>query len=507
MTLWIILTAMCSAAAVLVAIPLIRRYEASDRSAAADAGVYADQLKELERDKAQGLISTSEADLAKVEIERRLLAATKQLKASRPISPAWRTVALAAVSAVVVLGATNLYVLLGRPDLGQRALTSAEAPAPQQQTALPAMPQDTATTQPAAAPASGNVDDMITQLAGRLKADPSNADGWRMLGWSYFNTRRFDESANAYAKAVELDPANMSYKSAYAEALVQAAGGIVTPKASGLFADVLAKTPKDERSRFYMALAREQAGDFPAALDQWIALFADAPKDAGWLVDVRQRISDLGQKTGRDVASILEGTPAPQTADGNSGLSQADQQAMVDGMVAKLSAKLEANPRDRDGWAMMIRSLKVRGDLPGARKALSDALAAFADDPSTRIQIAGLAQSLGVTVDGAAAGSAASTSAPPSPGPTQQDVAAAAEMTPEARQAMISGMVDSLAARLDKSPHDADGWVKLIRSRMVLNQPDMARDALRRAINEFSADPAASTQIAQAAKQLGVTLD
>ena len=484
MTLWIILTAMCSAAAVLVAFPLIRRYEAADSSAKADTGFYAGQLQEIERDKGLGLIGEAEADLAKVEIERRLLAAAKSIKPPQTVSRGWRTVALVAVAGLVVLGATNLYALQGRPDLV--AQMPALPPVTGQTTELPAQP---------AAAAAGNVDAMIEKLAQRLKQNPADADGWRMLGWSHFNRQRYEESAAAYAKAMELDPGNLDYKSSYAEALVQAAQGMVTPKARALFDQVLQTDPTDFRSRFYVALALEQAGDLDLALDQWIALLGDAPKDAGWLADVRQRIGELGQRTGRDVAALLGSQPSAQAADGGD-LSAVDRRAMVDGMIAKLAAKLEANPRDRDGWAMMIRSLKVRGDMAGAQKTLSDALAAFADDPSTRTQIAGLAQSLGVE-----------TAAATAPVVTQEDIASAAQMPAEDQQAMIRGMVDRLTEKLDTSPHDAEGWMRLIRSRMVLNEPGKAREALRKAINEFSADATASKQIADEAKELGVTLD
>lgn len=497
MTLWIILTAMCSAAAILIAVPLVRRYEDKDQATDGDITTHFNQLKELERDLAQGMISAAEADLARVEIERRLLAAANHRNNAKPVSSAWRTIALASTGAFVVLGATNAYVLLGRPDLGTAApsLVGERAAAEFAETTM--LPE---TSMPAVG--AGNVDDMIGGLAKRLEQTPSDAEGWRMLGWSYFNTQRYDESAAAYARAMALAPENLDYRSAYAEALVQAAGGIVTPKANELFSAILAADARNERARFYMALAREQSGDLSAALEQWISLLGDAPADAGWLVDVRQRISDLGQKTGRNVSAFLTDSPVTPVS---AGPVPADQRAMVDGMITSLAARLKANPRDRDGWAMMIRSLKVQGDIAAARSALSEALAAFSDDPVTRDQIAAFAQSL--EIGGSGAQTSGDTLPPASPGPTAQDVAASADMTPQDRQEMITGMVDRLAERLAKSPHDADGWMRLIRSRMVLNQPDMARDALRHAMTEFSSDPVTSLQIAQAAKQLGVSLD
>ncbi|MBO0758917.1 MAG: c-type cytochrome biogenesis protein CcmI, partial [Bradyrhizobiaceae bacterium] len=48
-------------------------------------------------------------------------------------------------------------------------------------------------------------------------------------------------------------------------------------------------------------------------------------------------------------------------------------------------------------------------------------------------------------------------------GPSPEDVQRAEAMLPAERSAMIRGMVDGLATRLEQSPRDADGWIKLIR--------------------------------------------
>ena len=492
MMLWFVLTAMCSAAAVVVAIPLIRRYESSGENGAADSSIYRDQLKEIERDRDAGQINPDEADLAKIEIQRRLLASLKTSDTRRPVSPVWRSVALVSATGFVVLGAVNLYAVNGRPDL-PAAPNAAPVPDTNAVTGnapiLPAAPANTG---------AGDVDNMIGNLAAKLKQNPGDAEGWRMLGWSYFNTQHYDESAQAYAKAIDLVPENIDYQSAYAEAVVQAADGIVTPKAQQIFEVVLQKNSKEERARFYLALAREQAGELRAALDMWIALLGDAPKDAGWLVDVRQRINELGKKTSRDVTAILAGGTAPASGQ-NTTLAAADQQASVEAMIANLSAKLESNPVDRDGWAMMIRSLKVKGDLPAAQAALSKALIVFKDDPSTSTQIAALAKSLGV--------GAAEAPATTAPAISQEDVAAVTALPAQDQQVMIRGMVDRLAEKLAESPHDADGWMRLIRARMVLDQPGLARDALRKAMAEFSGDAEASSQIATIARELGVAQD
>src|SRR5262249_29298092 len=95
--------------------------------------------------------------------------------------------------------------------------------------------------------------------------------------------------------------------------------------------------------------------------------------------------------------------------------------------------------------------------------------------------------------------------APPERGPSADDVRAAADVSPEARQAMILNMVASLDARLSASHRDPEGWVRLIRSRMVLGQKAEAQDALRRALAALSDDPKARDAVAAGAADLGVS--
>lgn len=392
MTLWLLLTILCSATAVVISIPLIRRYEdfGSDNQ---DQAIYQDQLKEVDRDQTAGTIDTTEAEAARVEIRRRLATAETVSSTARPLSSGWKTLALASTAGLVILGGVNLYANLGSPELP----SVASAPSPAARQAGAEAPAAAAAAQPApdASAGAGQVEGMITKLQARLQTNPKDAEGWRMLGWAQFNTQHFAASAEAYAKALEIDPANIDYKSAYAESLVQSAEGVVIPKAQALIAEVLAKDPKEYRARFYDALAHEQAGDQNGALDRWMGLLADAPADANWRNDVKQRVINLGKATGRDVAAATT-IPKLDPAVPQKPLAADEKNAMVAGMIAKLATKLEANPKDRDGWAMMIRSLAVTGDKKGAEDALNRAIEIFKGDQGTIDGLNSIARAAGV---------------------------------------------------------------------------------------------------------------
>jgi cytochrome c-type biogenesis protein CcmH len=88
--------------------------------------------------------------------------------------------------------------------------------------------------------------------------------------------------------------------------------------------------------------------------------------------------------------------------------------------------------------------------------------------------------------------------------PTPDQMAAAAQMPDSDRDAMIQGMVDKLAAELKQNPHDADGWVRLMRARMVLGNPAGATEAYRAARTAFAQSPTELAALTQAAHSLGI---
>jgi cytochrome c-type biogenesis protein CcmH len=90
------------------------------------------------------------------------------------------------------------------------------------------------------------------------------------------------------------------------------------------------------------------------------------------------------------------------------------------------------------------------------------------------------------------------------PGPTPEQMAAARAIPPGQQDQMVRAMVDGLAARLRQNPRDADGWIRLMRSRMVLHDPAAATEALRSALAAFQDDAITRARLRSAARELGV---
>ncbi|MBM3598405.1 MAG: c-type cytochrome biogenesis protein CcmI [Alphaproteobacteria bacterium] len=431
--------------------------------------VYKDQLAEIGRDRAGGLLSEEQAAAARIEVERRMLAASvDRAPAGRKINPKGARISAASVAVALPALAFIFYLGVGSPDKPDQPLAG----------------RDLST---GAMAESAQIRAMVEGLRDRLAANPNDLQGWMMLGRSYAVLGRRADSAEAYRRAVEQSQGDPEVLSAYAEALVYAADGVVTPPARAGFEEVLRAQPDDARARYYVGLAMVQAGDAEGGLARWRALEADSPPDAPWLQGLRSRMAEVAKSSGADLArpspaprlpSMAQApvTQAPAAQGAGSGtprgpsqadieaagrMSPQDRQAMIRSMVEGLEARLADNPNDLEGWRRLARSWGVLGEHEKARaaQASADALASGA---------ASVAPAPSGTRPGAT----------PTPrGPTQSDIEAAGRMAPQDRTAMIRGMVEGLEARLADNPNDLEGWRRLARSWGVLGERAKAQAA------------------------------
>lgn len=395
MILWIVLTLMIALAVVGLAIPLIRPGGVLDRRTTS-AGVLKAQLADLDRQAEAGTAPAEDIAALRLEVERRALAeGVETAPTGRPLGEKALIRLALGLAAVVALGGAGVYALLGRPDLPGAGPRS---------TAMAAAPAD-------AAHDGADVQAMIVQLEAQLRQTPEDVNGWRMLGWSYFQTGRFAEAAEAYGRAGTLEPTNAEHFSAQGEALVQAGGGQVTPPALTAFRGALRADPQDPRARYFIAVEMDQRGEREAAMTAWIELINSAPAGAPWAAEVRAFVEDLARERGQDISTRLRpapaaspaaavplGIPGPtaaQIADAQN-MSPTDQQAMIQGMVSGLEERLRASPRDRDGWVRLMRARMVLGDSAAATAALRNGMRAFADSPTEQAALTEAARGLRV---------------------------------------------------------------------------------------------------------------
>ena len=389
MILGIVLTVMTLTAAALVVIPLLRANRTAATRAAHEIEIYRDQLDEVDRDVERELISTDEAEAARAEIGRRMLAIDTvsapdpDLDVALPKSRALFT-AIATGLAVPML-AIAVYLVHGSPELPGRAAADPRAEA----------------TKTGADTNAGTSKQRtrVAELTDALEKNPAHLDNWVALGDALTDMRRHRRAAVAYTHAMQLAPANGDYASRAGEALAFAADGQVTPAAAAAFREALRREPGDARGQYYLGLADQQGGRLRAALDRWIALEAASPRDAPWLKFLRPRIARIATELGIDhtaLAPLRDAKPndarprgaKPGDARGPSreqmeaarNMTADDRQTMIRNMVDGLAERLKDTPDDITGWLRLGRARGVLGEKVAAKAAYARAAALRPED-------------------------------------------------------------------------------------------------------------------------------
>jgi cytochrome c-type biogenesis protein CcmH len=343
MSLWFILALMTAAAIFAVLWPLGRSTKVA--SGGSEVAVYKDQLDEVTRDAQTGLIGRVEAEAARVEISRRLLAAAASEDGqASSVSPVFRR----ATSILALLGvpllAVGFYLTLGSPWLPDFPLAARTPPS---------------------SPESASVERLIEQVQTILEKNPSDGRGWSVLAPVLLKVGRYDEAVQAYRKVLAYKGESASGHSDLGEAIATAANGVITADAKAEFDRALVLDPQDVKARYFTGLAAEQDGQAAKAADIWRAMLAQGPKDAPWRNLVQQSLSRASEVN------------APQLSDDQmsvaNGMDDAGRSAMIQGMVARLAERLKTNKDDVDGWLRLVRAYMVLGDKDKAKAAHDDA--------------------------------------------------------------------------------------------------------------------------------------
>ncbi len=469
MTLWLAIAAAALLCGLWLAWPFLVKARVESSEAEHAISIYRDQREELRRDARNQLISEAERDAAEQEIERRALRAARRLDAGVLVSR--RRPAAAALAALAVAGGSlGLYAWLGTPDAEDQPLAARRTAILERQAQ------------------AGDLESQVLLQIERTRENPENFEDWWLLARSYVALGDYASAVAPYRQAVALSNDDPAVLTSYAEVLTLANGNKVPTEARLIFAQVRQQT-NDPRARYYLALARAQAQDFQGALDSWLALLRDSTPDAPWTPLVRRDIVNMARFLELDLATVLPDATEAELAKAGSPVAATPDPAA---QIAALESRLAEAPKDWQGWIALARMKAGQGDGDAALAALDAGREHYAGAPFVMAKFDETAEALGLAA------------APAPRGPSDAEVAAAAEMSEDERQAMIRGMVEGLAARLERQPDDLQGWLMLIRSYAVLQEPDAAEAAVRQAKAAFRGTPAGLKEITQLADGLGV---
>jgi len=349
MTLWFVFALMTAAAIFAVLWPLGRSGPPSPDGS--EAAVYRDQLTEIDRDMAAGTIGASEADAARVEISRRLLAAADGER-DLPVRANLKLRRSAAVLALVGLPlvAVTFYLSLGSPRLGDFPLAGRSQ----------------------AADANQPLTNLVAQVEAHLEKNPTDGRGWGVLAPVLARLGRYDEAVRAFRNSITYNGDSADRRADLGEALVGAAGGVVTAEAKAEFERAVAQNPEVVKASYFLGLAAEQDGRKTDAASIWRTMLEKAPADAPW----RPLVQAALLRVGGPAAPALSDNAMAAAKD----MSEADRGSMIRGMVDRLATRLKQDGNDVEGWLRLVRAYMVMGERDKAVSALTDARQAVAND-------------------------------------------------------------------------------------------------------------------------------
>jgi cytochrome c-type biogenesis protein CcmH len=357
---WFVLAGMAVLAVLAALLPLLRPSPPMKADPAAnETAFYKAQLEEIRRDVERGLLPPGEAESARAEAARRLIVASSG--SPEAAAPGGRTRLAAAVFIAIILPAVAfpLYARLGQP----------------------AMPDEPLASRKAAPQTAGGIEEAVAAVEARLVTHPEDGRGWAVIAPVYMRLERYADAAHAYAEALRILGEDPLRRAAYGEALVAAAGGVVTGDARQAFDRALVDRPGQPQARYYLALAAEQDGKKADAIKDYQALLADSPPEAPWRSMVNAHLA------------ALTGAPAPAT---DAAAIPEAQRPMIEGMVSKLATRLASTGGDVDEWSRLIRAYTVLHEADKAKAALASARKALAPDPNAVASLDALAHDLGL---------------------------------------------------------------------------------------------------------------
>jgi cytochrome c-type biogenesis protein CcmH len=315
--------------------PLLRKKAGEAKAARRDINiaVYRDQMKEMEADRANGLLSEDQFQTAKLELEARLAedALAKEAVDTTPVRVGGRKLGFS-LAAVLPAAAFGLYFLLGNPA------------------ALTAIAEAQANPNPNAVPGEHDIMKMIQQVEEKTRQDPNDGQAWTILAKTYSAVGHWPEALNAWEKAIKLRPEEPAVMTGYAEALAITNNRVLEGKPMELVLKALEKDPNDIKGLELAGIGSFQQKSYAKAAFYFKQLHKLLPPESPYAQDI------LGaQKEAENmVKSALTGMD-DLSAQGADSAKPAAAGATIQGSV-DIAPALKAKVSDKDVVFLFARA-------------------------------------------------------------------------------------------------------------------------------------------------------
>lgn len=349
-----------------------------------DLGVYRDQLAEVERDIARGVLPAAEGARLRTEVARRVLDADRAATGAVAHSAGRAGWGMAVVLGLMAVGVLLVYNRLGVPGYPDLPLKERLAMAEEMRQNRPSQAEaEASVTETPRTDIGPEFADLMDKLRRAVAARPEDVQGLALLA-------RNEAALGNIRAAVVAQGALIAAKgeavlaedhAALAELLIVAAGGYVSPAAEAELVRALALDPGNQTARYYSGVMFAQVGRFDSTFTLWRTLLDQGPPDAPWIAPIRDQIAAVAARAGVNYTLPDAAPPRGPSADAVAAagdMAAEDRQAMIDGMVDQLGARLASEGGPAEDWAQLISSLAVLGRLDEAREIYAEAQSRFA---------------------------------------------------------------------------------------------------------------------------------
>jgi cytochrome c-type biogenesis protein CcmH len=356
-----------------------------------DLDVYRDHLDEVERDLERAIISAEEAGLLRTEVSRRILSADSAAKEQTNDSQTGPIGAVLVLAAIGVAAAVLIYTQQGTPGYADLALNDRIQAAEELRQNRPSQSNAERLTLPG--PTVTPSDDFLAlmqKLRRAVAQHPDDLRGQTLLARNEAALGNFIAAHTAQAQVIFLKQGNAQVAdyARYAEMLVHAAGGYVSPPAETALTATLERNPAHQKARYYMGLMYAQTGRPDFAFRIWQDLLQQGVDDPSLTPLINAQIEAAAFHSGveytpSDLAASAGTSAGPSAADieAADAMTSEDRKAMIAGMVAQLSQRLASEGGPATDWARLIDAHGVLNRPDQAAQIWLEAQQAFAGNP------------------------------------------------------------------------------------------------------------------------------
>lgn len=376
MIFWLVCLVLTLVVAAIVVRPLLRPAQAIVENP--DVTLYKAQLAEIDRDVERGVLAAEEAELARTEVARRLLAASKAMTPAGKTAPARAIAGITAVSVLAISLAA--YWWLGAPGYGDLPLQARLDASEEMRRNRPAQ---AALEAAAPAPPQVHVPDeyraAIAQLREIAPSRPDDLELWSRLAFHEIDLRNYIGAVRAQERVIAIrgDAATLLDRQRLLDLMVVAAGGFVSPEAETVIRRMLDENAENIAARFYLGLLYNQTDRPDIAHRLWRNLAENGDPLNFHVASARAQIEDAAFRAGIDYALPAVRGPSAEDIANAENMSPEDRAEMIGGMVAGLADRLANEGGTAADWARLIRAYGVLGDRDSALSIWTEARDVF----------------------------------------------------------------------------------------------------------------------------------